>query len=219
MTTDQPIGNIFKFGLHATGFYNLALSYSVATNITTAVLIAEMASNLFKELISRLKSSPNPTLNPLTFACNVSEVTIEVAIDKLAIVTRSLNFLEETTSSHPHADRPQGDPLKLDFKWSTRLLTSISTMLGITRMRLQSLISVLEAIKKQNGGLRPEPLRLLKKSPVDCFHCLEEQIRNLSDLSAHLLVQTEYEQKRTETQLAVVGSPSNAKIPFVSCVY
>ncbi|PVH75528.1 hypothetical protein DL98DRAFT_593035 [Cadophora sp. DSE1049] len=119
-----------------------------------------------------------------------------------------LNELEETMGQHEYINRPMGDPLAIDFIATTRTLNTTSRMLGVERMRLGANILALEMILKEIKELR------MNISAEDCSSDWQQNgdgSKMITELVAYqmnacqnLVLRAEYQEKRVQSQIAVV---------------
>jgi hypothetical protein len=196
-------------GLQAIGYFSLALSYNEETRITHAMLLAQTVYNEFPRLVEGLKLGPELCLHPLFIVIGLEEIITDIGHEKLDLATKNLDHLEDLMGLHPFRNRFVGDPLKIDFVWATRTLNSISTMVGVTGMRIYAAQVVLEKWRRYS-----EQLNLPHMSEKPCIQHvelwqdvsarIEDRVEYLSDLCRNILLRKEFEQQRALTQLSVV---------------
>ncbi|TAQ88901.1 hypothetical protein B7494_g2778 [Chlorociboria aeruginascens] len=212
---------IFKMGLQAIGYFSLVLSYNEDTRITHAILLAQTVYNEFPRLVEGLKFGPELCLHPLFIVIGLEEIITDIGHEKLDLANKSLDRLEDLMGLHPFRNRFVGDPLKIDFVWATRTLNSISTMVGVTGMRICAAQVVLEKWSRYSEQLN---LPHLSEKPrtqdaelwQDVSVRIGDQVEYLSDLCRNLLLRKEFEQQRTQTQLSVVYNYMSQKDALVN---
>ncbi len=173
--------------------------------MTYGVCLAQKSNPDFPRLISRLKESPNWVLHPHILASLIAERAVQISRDRLEFNIACLDHLEEAMGQHPYLTRPQGDPLSIDFVWATRVLNSTSTLLGSTTSTLEAVRMLAEEIRICHH-IRPKPnshdVEGLQAYLI--YERMGERCTHLVNVCRNLLLQTTCEQKRTQTQLAVV---------------
>lgn len=110
------------------------------------------------------------------------------------------------------------NPLEMDFMAATRRLNFVGRTLGVERMRTGTMILALEVIGKEVGRLR----KLTSNSTCDeknGSETYEDATKMVDDLITchmnecqNLALRAEYEEKRTQTQLAVVSSSTPSSL-------
>lgn len=212
-------GYICKIELHENGYddghFAMSLVHEPESNMTYGVCLAQTSNPDFPRLISRLKEYPNWALHPHILASLIAERAVQISRDRLEFNVACLDHLEETMGQHPYLKRPQGDPLHIDFVWTTRVLNSTNTLLGLTASRLEAVRILAEEIRVCRH-LRSKPRsRDVEASQAHIvYERMEERCAYLANVCRNLLLQTDCEQKRTQTQLAVVRTkPYNLMKP------
>lgn len=117
---------------------------------------------------------------------------------------RSLNELEETAGQHEYINIPVRSPLELDFMAATRRLNFVGRTLGVEKMRAEAMILSLKLMQKEAFNLQ----RPNGTSPglEESTTLVDELITCHINAAQNLALRAEYEEKRTQTQLAVVSS-------------
>jgi hypothetical protein len=200
---------IFKMGLQAIGYFTLALSYNEDTHITHAILLAQTVYNEFPRLVESLKLGPDLCLHPLFLVIGLEEIITDIGHEKLDLADKTLDHLEVLMGLHPFRNRPVADRLKLDFVRATRTLNSISTMVGVTAMRISAAKTMLEKWSRYSEQLNlphlsQKPLNQQAELWQEVSARTGHRVEYLSHLCRNLLLRYEYQHQRTQTQLSVV---------------
>jgi hypothetical protein len=122
---------------------------------------------------------------------------------------------------HGFANLPRGNPLDLDFLEVTEILGSTSRRLASEIMRLSAVRLALEQIldftKATETELRAKSREANhSKQPtkyIDGFAMMEEKIGNMVQTFQQLKLTAECEEKRTETQIAIVSFEPEGTVP------
>ena len=195
---------VFKVGVHATGHYTFSISHDGRTGVTNVLILAQSRYHDLGRLLQILGESQTLHSQPLLVSALVVGLVMNLASEKIEFADHRINVFEEDLGQHTYVTRRIGDPLKIDFTLTTRMLNSQSTTLGINEMRLNAILLVLEkvgAYSKIFAGMRKEEnLQVIK----DANLYFEEHVEYLQTMCRHLFLRNSYEQKRTQTQLAVV---------------
>ncbi|TVY85962.1 hypothetical protein LAWI1_G008179, partial [Lachnellula willkommii] len=181
-------------------------------NLTHGLLFSQTADHEFPLLIQTLKQHQTHCIHPLLTAALLSKIVITSTANRIHAVHRNLNELEENAGQHEYIDTPMRNPLEMDFMAATRRLNFVGRTLGVERMRAGTMILALEFMGKEVDGLR----KLISTSTAnsdDGNHSkpYEDATKRVDELiSCHmnecqnLALRAEYDEKRTQTQLAVV---------------
>ncbi|KAH8787562.1 hypothetical protein F5882DRAFT_111032 [Hyaloscypha sp. PMI_1271] len=205
---------IFTFGLHRPGYYQLALSYDRETGLTPGLLLAMTRKNheiprLLKGLRDRLMFCEQP----LILAALVAELVIDSCATKIELLDGDLNALEEESGLHGYDNRARGDPLKMDFMRAIQILHFSNRTRGLDTIRLQytkhSLIKIVMETKKI-ATQEHDQLREIGRIKNHVFisdgrRMVEELADTLKQYSKNQLLRAKYQDKRVQTQLAVVS--------------
>jgi len=213
------IGFVFRFGIFRPSYYQLALSYDPHTNLTHGLLLSKTADHEFPLMTQSLKQYQAHCTHPLLTAALLAKIIIASTARRIQEVDRGLNELEETTGQHEYINIPMKNPLKLDFMAATRRLNFVGRTLGVEKMRADATILTLELISKQveelkkltSGSDNENKLKL----PEDSSRMVDELITCHINACQNLALRAEYEEKRTQTQLAVVSSDKVLYSPHV----
>ncbi|KUJ23863.1 uncharacterized protein LY89DRAFT_776084 [Mollisia scopiformis] len=197
--SEPVICYIFKFGIHRPSYYHLVISYCPSTNITHALLLSKTSDHTFESIFRRIELFKQHITHPFLLPVLLSEICLVSSENRVQLSDDRLNGLEELMGQHEWINRPVGDPLKLDFVTTTRALNFTSRNLGVEKMRVQGQLLCLSNLL--------EEVELLHKSypcSEDTYTWMKETIANHRNTAKYLLVRTDYEEKRVQTQLAVV---------------
>jgi len=134
-------------------------------------------------------ASPNLILNPLCVAIHVVHLCVDASEGRIRDVDGKLNELEEVTGQHEWTNRPIGDPLEMDFLKVGRRLNFTSRILGVEKMRT---LTLLETLK--------ELWRVDNKENLE----IEQLLRYYENACNMLKCSIEYQDRRVQSQLAVV---------------
>ncbi|TVY43824.1 hypothetical protein LOCC1_G004859 [Lachnellula occidentalis] len=222
---------VFRFGVFRPSYYQLALSHDPLTNITHGLLLSKTTHHGFPLLIQTLKQHQIHCTHPLLTAALLSKIVITAVANRVQAVDRILNELEETAGQHEYINIPLRNPLEMDFMTATRRLNFVGRTLGVERMRAEAMILALGVMGKDIAGFG----KLISTSTSDdengrathedATRMVGELITCHVDECQNLALRAEYEEKRTQTQLAVVyqfmtqkEAIVNSKIAYTSAM-
>ncbi|KAF8856034.1 hypothetical protein BDZ45DRAFT_675834 [Acephala macrosclerotiorum] len=190
---------VFKFGIFQPSYYHIAVNYCHSTKVSHALLLSKTMDHSYDLLIQQLKSFQEHIAHPLLLPVLLSELCLVSSSAHIEIGNDRLNELEETMGQHQWINRPLGDPLKLDFISTTRTLNFTARTLGVEKMRIQGILLTLSNIL-----LEVENLHTLDPQEANTYTWMKETLAYHTNTAQNLVLRTEYEEKRVQTQLAVV---------------
>jgi hypothetical protein len=205
--TQASTGFVIRFGVFRPSYYQLALSYDPHTNLTHGLLLSKTADHEFPLMIQSLKQYQAHCTHPLLTAALLSKIIITSIATRIQAVDQSLNELEETTGQHEYINIPMRNPLELDFMAATRRLNFVGRTLGVEKMRADATILTLELMSKEVNELKKLTSCADDESDLkyhDPSKMVDELITCHINACQNLALRAEYEEKRTQTQLAVV---------------
>jgi len=206
----QEVGFVFKLGIFQPGYYHLALSYSAHNNLTYALILCKTKLNSVPTdttILQNLHTHTSFTTHPLLLPLIIVDLCIASSATRIESVDYQLDELEETTGQHEWVNRPRGDPMELDFVSVTRKLNFISGTLGGESMRVKGTLLTLEKIVEEidllvlSGSGDSGAGNLKGQGKV-----LKEMVAYYSNKCQNLSLRAEFEEKRVQTQIAVVCS-------------
>lgn len=204
MLTDQ--GFVLKIGLHVTGHYALALSYNIANGLTCGVVLAQTQLPDPTKLVDLLIDMKELCCHPMLVPVILVDLVMRTTMEKTDYYDKQLTLTEETTGQHSYRRRYIGEPPEIDFVTITRKLNSTSSHFGVCEMRFNSaLLANRTTIEYMDWLQRAIPRDMANQLRRDSRK-LQEHVDYLSSLSNNFLLRVQYNQKRVQTQLAVVGS-------------
>ncbi|TVY39380.1 hypothetical protein LSUB1_G004334, partial [Lachnellula subtilissima] len=148
----------------------------------------------------------------LLTAALLSKIVITTTANRIQALDRNLNELEENAGQHEYINIPMNNPLEIDFIAATRRLNFVWRTLGVERMRAGTMILTLEVMGKEVDELRKLiPTAASASDDGKGSETHEDATRMVGELITchmnecqNLALRAEYEEKRTQTQLAVV---------------
>ncbi|TVY84028.1 hypothetical protein LSUE1_G001785 [Lachnellula suecica] len=201
-------GFVFRFGIFRPSYYQLALSHDPATNLTYGLLIAKTADHEFPLMTQSLLQHRAHVTHPLLTAALLSKLVIASTASRIQASDRSLNELEESTGQHEYINIPMKSPLELDFMAATRRLNFVGRTLGVERMRAGSTILTLEFMAMEMYAIHDIAIfshgGITSNGYEESSTLVRELINSHINACQNLALRAEYEEKRTQTQLAVV---------------
>jgi hypothetical protein len=208
-------GLMFKLGFYRPQFYQLALSYDKQTRLTHGLLLTKSVNNIpiVPQLLRSLQDQRMHCEQPLLLALLSTEQVIDSCSERLDTSDWKLNELEATMGQHEYDDRPQGNPLELDFLATTRALNHMSRMVGADVSRLGNILVALEKILDWGKEIMESQIRsrdgeniTTTEEVTDGFCIVDEKIGYLADNCRALILRGEYEEKRAQALIQVVRS-------------
>jgi len=181
--------------------------------LTHGLLLAKSNDHDFPRLIRELEDRQIYCEHPLVLPALITEFVIDECSERVNLSNLTLNNLEESMGQHKYMNRPRGNPLELDFIATTRDINVESRRLGLCTARLRGVLLALELILSETektlmqSNLRPiksEATTSLPAAP-DGFCIMDDMIANLVNSCKNTLARVEYETKRTQTLISVVG--------------
>ncbi|CZR56162.1 uncharacterized protein PAC_06050 [Phialocephala subalpina] len=190
---------VFRFGIYRPSYYHLAVSYCHSTKLSHALLLSKTVDHSFDVLTQRLKTLQQHIAHPLLLPVLLVDICLASSATRTQLADDRLNELEETMGQHEWINRPLGDPLKLDFVSTTRTLNFTARTLGVEKMRIQGTLLTLSNILQE-----VEHLQTLDPQEQKTYIWMKETIAYHTNTAQNLSLRAEYEEKRVQTQLAVV---------------
>jgi hypothetical protein len=157
-------------------------------------------------VIPRTESLKTLSCHPMLLPTVIVENNIQLNIEKVDRTDKRLDGIEEATGMHTFAWRPRGDPFASDLVEINRCLSSCATTLAVIEMRIQELLDHFQMILKYNEYIAENSAKQHQESLRRAVEILGGRIETSSSVCRGLLLRVQYNQKRTATQLAVVGT-------------
>lgn len=201
--------------------YQFALIYNIKTRITQGILIYRTPQSELPSLLEELQRHEGLCEQPLLLPVVSSENMVDVCQERLKQTEVKLKGLEALMGQHEYKNRPQRNPLDIDFLAATRTLNYVSKKVAKDIMRLGSLIGVLQKIREFKKDIDRDELeesgRIPNSETVEMGpRVMDEKIEYLMDNCRALVAVAEYQQKRAATLIQVVGISSPHSLRLAS---
>jgi hypothetical protein len=210
-------GFIFKIRLKNDSFYTAIISHNLVSNITLGLVLAQTKYEAFESigLKDKLQELEDWHIEPFAIIKILIDSILYAASNGLDTIDLRLDFLQRRMGQHTYHNKSRGDPLKMNFPWTTRVLNHLSTVLAMNRMRVkgaQTTASKAEVFWKSLTATRKAvAIRVADKDEDEALAVareggsLTELLEAVNDRCENLLARIAYEEQRVQTQLAAVS--------------
>jgi hypothetical protein len=116
------------------------------TNITLGLILAQAEHDAFQTIKSWFKEVEDWHLEPFAIIKILIDCILNVNANSIDTTDFRFTFLQSRMGQHTYHTRPRGDPLKMDFTWTMRVLNHGSTILAMNTMRVKGARTVLRNV-------------------------------------------------------------------------
>ena len=194
-------------GIGTTGFYTLLLKYDRKTAITYAAILAQSEVFDFEGLLTLLRRNCRLALQPMFVPVMLMHLLLIMTMTRMQHQGQRLDHTQHSLGQHTYSSKPREDPFRADFESITPALNGTARTLSMMEMRTQARQILLEKcltyIDVTAGNVTPDIKSLLNQRR----HTIRQHLEMTRNSNQNILLQSAFEQKRIQIQLAVASRP------------
>lgn len=192
-------------GIGTTGFYTVLLTYHRNIATTYGIVLAQSEVFDFEGLLTLLRRNSPLAPQPMFVPVMLMHLLLIMTMTRMQHQGQRLDYTQHSLGQHTYSSKPREDPFRADFETITPALNGTARTLSMMEMRTQARQVVLEKcltyIEVNARNATPDIKSLLDKS----HDAIRQHLEMTRNSNQNLLLQSAFEQKRIQIQLAVVS--------------
>ena len=181
--------------------------------MTYAIILAQSEVFDFEGLLTLLRSNNCLAPQPVFVPMMLMHLLLIMTMTRMQHQGQRLDYTQHSLGQHTYSSKPREDPFRADFETITPALNGTARTLSMMEMRTQARQILLEKcltyIEATARCATPHIKSLLDKS----HDPIRQHLEMTRNSNQNLLLQAAFEQKRVQTQVAVLSRSRELVFP------